>query len=207
MRVKTSSRAATTPTRLNEPNSEKSPSRDRSGVRTTPSGRAGTLSDQPPGLAPSGVLGPTSKTASTTAATTVVATMPSRIAPRVRRATSTAVSSSPTTKTRVGQPRSWPVAPSWTGTVVPAASGMRRTKPASTSPMKAMNSPMPTLIAVLSSPGMAWKTAVRKPVSTSSVMTRPSSTTRPMASAQLISDAIEKVTKTFSPRPVASANG
>jgi hypothetical protein len=103
--------------------------------------------------------GPTSASASTTMANTVVATMPSRIAPRVRRATSTAVSSSPTTKTTVGQPCSCPAGPSCSGTVVPAASGMRRTKPASTRPMSAMNSPMPTLMAVLSCIGMALKTA------------------------------------------------
>ena len=43
---------------------------------------------------------------------------------------------------------------------------MRRTKPASTKPMNAMNRPMPTPIAVLSASGMASNTAVRKPVST-----------------------------------------
>ena len=40
--------------------------------------------------------------------------------------------------------------PSWTGTVVFAASGIRRTKPASTKPISAMNRPMPTEIATLS---------------------------------------------------------
>ena len=38
---------------------------------------------------------------------------------------------------------------------------VRRTKPASTRPMIVMNSPMPTLIAVLSEVGTARKTAVR----------------------------------------------
>ena len=66
---------------------------------------------------------------------------------------------------------------------------------------------MPTLIAVFSCAGMARKTAVRKPVSTSTVMMRPSSTTRPIASAQLICEASEKATNAFSPSPVASANG
>ncbi len=70
-----------------------------------------------------------------------------------------------------------------------------------------MNRPMPTLIAVLSWIGMALNTAVRRPTSTSSAMTRPSRTTSPMASAQLICEAIEKVTKAFSPSPVARANG
>ncbi len=151
--------------------------------------------------------GPTSKTASTTIANTVVTTMPTRIAPRVRRATSTAVSSRPTTKTTVGQPCSWPAGPSCSGTVVPAASGMRRTKPASTSPMSAMNRPMPTLIAVLSCIGIALKTAVRSPTSTSSAMTKPSSTTSPIASSQLIWEATENVTKALRPRPVAIAKG
>ena len=61
-----------------------------------------------------------------------------------------------------------------TGTVVSAASGMRRTKPASTKPIRAMNRPMPTEIAILSWAGTAWKTASRKPVSTSTRMIRPS---------------------------------
>ena len=43
---------------------------------------------------------------------------------------------------------------------------------------------MPTAIAVFSCAGMASKTARRKPVSTSTVMIRPSRTTRPMISGQ-----------------------
>ena len=72
-----------------------------------------------------------------------------------------------------------------------------------------MNRPMPTLIAVLSWAGMALKTACRKPVSTSTVMMMPSRTTRPMASAQVISGSLAtpKVTKALRPRPVASASG
>ena len=68
-----------------------------------------------------------------------------------------------------------------------------RTKPASTRPMNAMNRPMPTLIAVFSSSGTARNTAVRKPVSTSTRMIRPSRTTMPIASGQVMSgsDAIE----------------
>ena len=101
-----------------------------------------------------------------------------RMAPVPRRATNTVVSSRPTTNTSVGQPCKLPPTPNSTGTG-PAA--VRRTKPASTKPMSAMNRPMPTLMAVFSCAGMAWKTAVRKPVSTSRVMTTPSSTTSPMA--------------------------
>ena len=96
--------------------------------------------------------------------------------------------------------------PSSTGTgPVP----VRRTKPASTSPMMVMNRPMPTEIAVLSSPGMARKTACLNPVSTSARMMTPSMTIRPIASAQVMSGslAIPKVTKALSPRPVASARG
>ena len=94
--------------------------------------------------------------------------------------------------------------PSSTGT---GPAPVRRTKPASTRPMSAMNRPMPTEIATFSWAGTAWKTAVRKPVSTSTRMTRPSSTTRPIASAQVIWLAIENATKALSPRPVASASG
>ena len=139
-----------------------------------------------------------SKIASTTIATTVVMTMPSRIAPRVRRATSTAVSSRPKTNTSVGQPRSSPPTPSCTGT---GPTSVRRTKPASTRPISAMNRPMPTLIAVFSCIGIALKTAVRRPASTRTAMTMPSSTTRPIASAQLICDATENVDEGVEPEP------
>ena len=95
---------------------------------------------------------------------------------------------------------------------MPSSSGtgpapVRRTNPASKNPISAMNSPIPTLIAIFSSAGMAWKTALRKPVSTSTKMIRPSRTTSPMASAQVIPEAIENATKALSPRPVASASG
>jgi hypothetical protein len=145
-----------------------------------------------------------SKTDSTTMAMTVVTTMPMRIAPRVRRTSSTAVSSRPITKTTVGQPCSSPPTPSWTGT---GPASVRRTKPASTSPISAMNRPMPTLMAVFSSIGIALKIAVRRPTRTRTAITMPSSTTSPMASAQLICDATEKVTKALRPSPVATANG
>ena len=81
--------------------------------------------------------------------------------------------------------------------------------PESTSPMIVMNRPIPTLIAVFSCAGTARNTACRNPVSTSSRMIRPSITTRPIASAQVIlgSGAIPKATKAFSPSPVASASG
>ena len=152
-------------------------------------------------------LGPILATASTTTASTVAAMIESRMAPRTLRTKSTTISTSPSAKTSTGHPSRDPVAPSCTGTVVFAASGIRRTNPASTRPMRAMNRPMPTLIAVLSWAGTAWKTALRKPVSTSTRITRPSSTTSPIASCQDMPEAIEKPTKAFSPRPVASASG
>ena len=57
----------------------------------------------------------------------MVSTTEIRIPPFTLRTISATVSSSPTTKVRVGHPKSWPPLPSCTGTVVPAASGMRRT--------------------------------------------------------------------------------
>ena len=70
-----------------------------------------------------------------------------------------------------------------------------------------MNSPMPTEMATLSCTGTAWKTAVRKPVSTRTRMMTPSMTTRPIASAQVIWVAMENATKALRPSPVASASG
>ncbi len=137
----------------------------------------------------------------------VVATIEIRIAPLTFLTHSVISSPRPSTKTSTGQPCRLPDGPSWTGTVVLAASGIRRTKPASTKPISAMNSPMPTEMAIFSCPGTAWKTASRKPVSTRTRITRPSRTMRPIASAQVICEAIENATNAFSPRPVASASG
>ena len=137
-------------------------------------------------------------------ATTVIARIEMMMAPFTLRTQRVMSSPRPRTKTTVGQPVSWPPMPSSTGTgPVP----VRRTKPASTRPMSAMNRPMPTEIATLSALGTAWNTAVRKPVSTRTRMTRPSSTMTPMASAQVIWLAIENATKALSPSPVARASG
>ena len=133
--------------------------------------------------------------------------MPIRIAPWTRRTNSTSVSSRPTTKTSAGQVTSLPSMPSPTGTVVPAASGIRRTNPASTSPMIVRNRPMPTPIAVLSWVGTERNTAVRSPVSTRIAMITPSITTRPIASAQVICGAISYATSALTPSPAASASG
>ena len=135
-------------------------------------------------------------------ASTVLAAMPMRMAPRTCRAIRTAISNRPTTNTSVGQPRRPPSAPSCSGVPLPA-----RTKPASTKPISAMNSPIPAAIAFFSGAGMARKTAVRKPVSTSAVMTSPSITTMPIAAGHDIREATWKATKALRPRPVARANG
>jgi len=67
-----------------------------------------------------------------------------------------------------------------------AESVTRRTNPASTNPMNAMKSPIPTAITALSSAGTASNTAVRRPLTASTTMTTPSTTTRPIASGQVI---------------------
>ena len=130
-----------------------------------------------------------------------MATMPMSSAPLTRRTTSTLVSSRPTTKTRIGHPASWPPTPK-------LISGMPgRMMPASASPMIVRKNPIPTAIAVFSCGGMASNTARRKPVSTSTVISRPSSTIRPMISGQESWVAAKTATIALMPRPAASANG
>ncbi len=199
---KTTSSAATTPTAWIPPSRLNRPSKEKSGVLSSRSGSRGTTRLQPRGL--SAPEGPTRATASTTMASTVVTRMPSRIAPRTRRATSTATSSRPTENTRTGQPSRAPPMPSSTGT---GPTAVRRTNPPSTRPMSAMNSPMPTPMAVLSCSGTAVNTAVRNPVSTSTVMSRPSITTSPIAAGQDMVLAMPKATNALRPSPAASANG
>ena len=153
------------------------------------SGSAGTVSCHASGFCSALVgrrpAGRCSKIASRTIASTVAAAMPIRIAPLTLRMSSTAMRKTPTTKTSVGQPLRLPPMPSSLGTE-PGELG-RRAKPASMTPMKAMNRPMPTEIATLSGAGIARKTALRKPVRTSTRMMRPSMTTRPMRSAKVTS--------------------
>ena len=109
---------------------------------------------------------------------------------------------------RTGQPCRLPSVPSWTGTVVLAASGMRRTKPASTKPMSAMNRPMPTEIATLS----CGRDGVedRRPEAgehqhqdDQALDARPGPSRRPRSSGVAIANA----TNAFRPSPVASASG
>ena len=137
----------------------------------------------------------------------MVTTIEIRMAPGTLRTHRAINSNIPKAKTRTGQPVSTPVAPSCTGTGVLAASGMRATKPASTKPINAMKRPIPTEMAVFSDVGTAWKTAVRKPVSTSTRMITPSITTSPIASAHDIWLAIANATNAFSPSPAARASG
>lgn len=70
-----------------------------------------------------------------------------------------------------------------------------------------MNSPIPAAMADLSAAGTALNTAVRKPVSTSTTMIRPSMTTSPMASGQVTCGAMVTATRLLMPRPVAMAKG
>lgn len=210
--VKVNRTAAVPPRWPNAPNKLTLPTRLRSGTPThDPAGSSGTTSDQPAGFSswPGATLGPTSNTASSTTARAVAASTPMRMAPRTRRTTRAMVRMRPKTKTRVGQPMSTPPKPRPTGTVVFATSGTRRTKPALTRPIRAMNRPMPTTIAVLRLSGTALKTAVRKPVRTSTSMVSPASITRPMMSAHVRPGLVATVmaTKALTPSPVASANG
>ena len=140
-------------------------------------------------------------------ASTVDDSTPIRIAPLTLRTTRMPVSSRPTTNTAVGQEAIEPLMPRPTGTVVCASSGSRRTNPASTRPIRQMNTPMPTAIADFSDAGTARNTAVRNPVSTSATMMTPSMTTRPIASGQVICGAMVTATRLLMPRPVAMANG
>src|SRR5690625_3746240 len=206
--AKTKSDAAIAPIEENAAK-ENSPSRLRSGALQP--GRDGATRLQPSGLTlpASSTEGPMLKRASTMLAKIVETTMPMRMAPGTLRTTRMAVNNNPTTKTRTGQPASSPSMPSPSGTVVPAASGTRRTNPEFTSPMRVMNKPMPTTMPVLIASGTARKTAVRNPVRTKTTMTSPAMTTSPMASGQVRSGvvAIVMAISELTPRPAAKPNG
>ncbi len=158
---------------------------EKSGSWTGNSETAGTFIAHPPGLpgpsAPAGAKAPRWSTRSITIDSAVAVTMAMRIAPGTLRTHSTNMSSSPATNTKVGQPVRDPSLPSWTGVPFAVVTNFALYRP-----RKAMNSPMPTAIAVLRKAGTASKTALRKPLSTSSRMTTPSMTTRPMAPPQVM---------------------
>ncbi len=198
--VNTSIVAASAPIRSNAPN-ESCPNRLRSGTETSELGRAGTVRCQPPGFVSD--AGPRCSTDSATIATTVVATSPMSSPPLTLRATRTPMVSSPTTNTSVGTEVIDPPSPSWTG----GPPGVRVTNPASTNPMNAMNRPMPTVIAALSWRGTALKIADRAPVTASSTMSRPLTSTSPIASGHVTSPMTATARNELMPSPAASANG
>ena len=126
--------------------------------------------------------------------------------PRTRRTTRMPVSSSVNTKTTVGTVLIEPMPP------VPRPTGgdgrpVEPMNPASTSPMNRMNSPMPAVIASLSSIGTASKTILRSPVTARSTMIRPLMTTRPIASGQVSEPTTVVARKELMPSPAANAKG
>ena len=202
--------AATSETlsRVNAPNRSNCPVKSNFGTATISVGTAGIPSCHPPstmvGGFPGVKLGLMLNACWIPIAKAVAEAIPIRIAPLTLRTISAMMRSVPKTNTTVGQPTRLPFTPRPTGTG-PAA--VRRTKPASTNPIRAMNRPIPTEIAILICAGTALNTATRNPVSTSTKMIRPSRTTRPIAAAHVICDAIPTATNVLSPRPVANARG
>ena len=194
--------------RVKAPKRSNCPVKSNLGTATTSFGTAGIPNCHPPstmvGGFPGVKLGLMLNACWIAIAKAVAEAIPIRIAPLTLRTISAMIRSVPTTKTTVGQPTRLPLTPRPTGTG-PAA--VRRTKPASTSPMSAMKRPIPTEIAILICAGTALNTATRNPVSTSTRIIRPSSTTRPIAAAHVICEAIPTATKVLSPKPVASASG
>ncbi len=91
--------------------------------------------------------------------------------------------------------------------MVCAASGMRETKPESTRPISMMKRPMPIAMPLRRPIGTALITRSRRPVATSSITTKPASTTMPIASGQLMRGASWSATTVLTPRPAASAIG
>ena len=146
--VNTSRSAATNEIRSNPPKILKSPMMSNLGVAAIASGIAGTFKFQPFGFtAPVAPLnsGPILKADSTTIARIVEVTIPIRSAPLTFLTVRPIIKNRPNAKTTTGQPTRFPLSPRVTGTgPVPVL----RTKPASTSPIRAMNKPIPTEIAI-----------------------------------------------------------
>ena len=208
-RVKTSSAAATNPILPNEPSRENWPSSPKSGISTIVLGQVGTLRPQPVGLTTlpvASVWPPILAIASTMIARTVAPTMPMRMAPFTCRTSMTMIASRPTTKTSIGQPARNPPMPSSTGTGptrLPHEAGVDQADEGDEQADAHADGGLQLRR------GRRGSTALRKPVSTRTVMMMPSMTTRPMASAQVMpgSLAMPKATKALRPRPVASASG
>ena len=157
--------AMTNPRRAKTERSSPAPRVDKSGRATSEAGRTawpGAGKAAPP------------VTRFTTMASAVLARIPMSSPPLIPRAWSQSVRRRPNTATATGDVvRS----PRVTGT--PGGPGF--TIPAEWSPMNRMKSPIPTPMARFSASGIAPIIASRKPVSTSTVMARPSSITTPMA--------------------------
>ena len=136
-----------------------------------------------------------------TVATIVVPMIPTIRSPRKRIARMANVKRIPKTATKIGQVVKLP---SWTG--VPFA-GMDATMPELKRPMKAMNRPMPIAIAFFSSSGIALKISSRSPLTASTTIATPSSTTSPIASGKLALPLATRpyATTAFRPRPGAIA--
>src|SRR5699024_299380 len=81
------------------------------------------------------------------------------------------------------------------------------TNPEFTKPMKAINKPMPTVIATFRACGTALKIAVQIPVAPRTTITAPLMTTNPIASGQVTSCTTETARKLFIPSPAAKAKG
>jgi hypothetical protein len=120
------------------------------------------------------------------------------------RAISVPMITRPMRNTIVGRAPTEPSSPSCSGG---DASPEERTKPESTRPMKAMNRPMPTVIAALSCAGTAVKIIVRMPVNARITMITPLMTTRPIASAQVTWWTTLTARNELIPRPAAMPNG
>ena len=138
------------------------------------------------------------------AASTEPPTSAMRIAPLTRSAMSTPPISRVSTKSRVGREATDPPTPRSTGG---EACFVEVTKPAFTNPMKAMNRPMPTVMASLSCTGTASKMSLRRPVAASRTMMTPLIMTSAIASAQVTEPTTVKARNALMPRPAANANG
>ncbi len=200
--VNTNMTAASTPIRP-KLDRLKSPTSERSGSANGDPDSVGTDRLQPPGRS---TARPRCQIASMTTATTVPETSPMRIPPRTFRTTRTPVTSSVNTKTSVGTVLIVPTPP------VPSPTGgegspVELMNPASTSPMKRMNRPMPAVIASLSCMGTASNTSLRSPVAARTTMMSPLMTTSPMASGQVSDPTTVVARNELMPRPAANANG
>ncbi len=133
--------------------------------------------------------------------TRVTAAMPSTIAPGTRRAMSTPVRPTPSRQRAAGPEAKSPCAT--------RVAGLATITPAFFSPMKAMKSPMPAVIASFSECGIAAMMRSRQPVSESARNTTPFTKTIPSASVHgtPLPRTIVNVKNALMPMPGASAIG